>query len=188
MTATVHTPPTAEEYAAAMAEARDAARARVAGGFTIGHMAPDPSLILRSTEVTVTYDRIGREVIVIPDTIAAYMTAQVAEGWQEARGLATGNSRRFTPFVHMFHLASGLMSIYAASPVPAGAGLNLAHAGRDRDHAARGWSLWPSIVGASGWDAANRWWTDYKATAHLHPMGSPHYRPGGGIDAYVWEG
>lgn len=174
-----------------VSDARRFARLRYDGGYIgAGVSAPSPDLALKSGDIEVTIDRMGREAIVIPDAIARYMQAQIQEGWREFRGLATGESRKFTAATHMYDLTAAIVEVYAASDVPG----NWTEDRRQqatlwREFAARyGTHCYASFVGRSDWDAPEHWWVDYPANRDLHLPGSPSRTTHAGLPAYMWAG
>jgi hypothetical protein len=155
-------------------------------------VAPVPELT--AEDITVTVDNMGREIIVIPDAIAAEIAHEVRRGWREFRGLADGESRQFAPGTWMHRTTELIMTTYAAStpaealtlwPEPDTTGqshprrTHAEHARIDRERASGpGGSLAGAafIIGRSGWDFAARWWAfDVRSLAHrsLRPGGSP---------------
>lgn len=156
------------------------------------------SYTLAPTDVEVTYDNMGREVIVIPDEIALAMNAEIRHGWREIPDVADGYSRPFSPDHWMFKVTSMIMATYAASPVPE---LCEQFDERDRESAVgrrhvaahpAGPQMIVFIVGRGDWNADARWWRDYPANKDLHVQGNPyavtgrdvHFDP---VDSDKWD-
>lgn len=140
---------------------------------------------LKPGDVTVTLDQHGREVIVIPDGVAAAISAEVHDGWTECKGMMYGESRRFEPGTWMYDTTVTLLNAFAASAAPTGLddqGTWMVN--RDREEAARGTTLHALIVGVSGWDTTDKTWKDHEETWYLRVHGRIHLR---GTD-YRYEG
>lgn len=186
------------------AEARDALTAELAQPYreptdadvdrAARHFRISPAPELTAADVVVTCDNNGREIIVIPDAIAAELAAEVRRGWREFRGEANGESRRFAPGTWAYRTTDTIMSAYTASAIPEALAMwpekdhshlnfpPLTHERRaqvDRERASGGNGYLAGsafIIGRSGWDFDARWWAfDVRSLAHkaLSPMGYP---------------
>lgn len=127
-------------------------------------------------DVTVTRDRFGREVLVIPDGVARRLAESVRDGWREG-GIELGNSRAFGPATWENAAAAAIIDAYAASECDPSDW----QAVRDRKHAAD-WGQMPPvfIIGAAGWDAAAAWWAnDCAGDVHkaVSVPGTPSRKP-----------
>lgn len=178
--------------------AADVAAFRATNAPDIEHAARwfrvSPAPELTAEDITVTVDNAGREIIVIPDAVAAELAHEVRRGWREFRGQADGESRRFAPGTWAYRTTDLIMSVYTASepaealsmwPEPDQTGRThprLSHAERariDRERATGGNGCLAGaafIIGRSGWDTAARWWAfDVRSLAHkaLSPRAYP---------------
>jgi hypothetical protein len=156
-------------------------------------LSPPPELV--AADITIAVDNMGREVVVVPDAVAAELSYEVRRGWLEDRDGIYGESRRFAPGTWAYTTTVLILATYAASPIsetitrwpePDHGGklfTPLTHeqqAVRHRERAAgpRGeaaGSLF--IIGRTGWDFRARWWAlDVRSLAHraLRPYGYPH--------------
>jgi hypothetical protein len=130
-----------------------------------------------AADVTVTRDRFGRDVLVIPDGVARRLAESVRNGWREVADMATGYSRAFGPDTWEHAAAAAIITAYAASECDPADWQGL----RDRKHAAD-WGQMPPvfIVGASGWDADVSWWAaDCASDVHkaVSVPGTPSRKP-----------
>lgn len=96
--------------------------------------------------VTLTTDRMGRTVALIPDPIARLLTAHQEDGWKEVPDVGWGCSRRFPPNHPVTRAARAILA------VTEGAG----------EHHAM-------VVGEGDWNPETRTWRDYLANRPLHP-------------------
>jgi hypothetical protein len=107
------------------------------------------SPVLLVPDITFAFDRLGREVAVIPDAVVAQMRLEV----DRARGAG-----RFAQGTWMYRTARKLLSTYASSSVPRCSALRKQQAlwerARARDHGL----MYAFVVGQSEWDAEARWW------------------------------
>ncbi len=142
-------------------------------------------LVLDPADVTVTIDRFGREVVVIPDGVAAALTAEIQDGWTEYTSIRFGESRRFGPDTWVYQTTVTLLKAFAASAAPTGLDDDATwRVERARTFAAQGVELYAAIVSASGWHCDDRTWHDYEYTRDLRIQRSIHRR---GPD-YRYEG
>lgn len=85
-------------------------------------------------DVTLTTDKMGRSVAVIPDRAAALLRESSRAGWQDVADMNTGRSRLYWKGPTWETARDYLDSVPAGRNSP------------------------DLIVGASGWDAAAQWW------------------------------
>lgn len=143
---------------------------------------------LTAEQVTVTYDWLGRETLLVPDPVAGRMECERRDGWQEERGFNWGRSQLFPAGTWMHQVIATLIGVYAASEIPpAFAGRDREYAERDRLFATRWDDLRASIVGVSDFDPDTRQWRNYRANADLHVGGFAH-KARDTTDAYVITG
>lgn len=139
---------------------------------------------LAAEDVRVVADRMGREVIVIPDEVAIGLREQIKDGWKEIPDVGHGYSRPFPADSWVAQSTWTIMQAYADSAVPDGISTQARRPGmlsdadgarREREFARTGSQMVVSIVGESGWDDATRWWAGgaYAEHAHLHLPGTP---------------
>jgi len=124
-------------------------------------------------------DRLGREVVTVPDVIALRLAEQIRGGWVEFRGLATGQSERFLPGSWVYCATGLLLAGYASSPVPVeltGDARRIADLGR------AGSTLPAMVVGESAYDPGSGWWNNW--SHDLHVPGRPRSCDG----YYIYEG
>lgn len=88
-------------------------------------------------DITLTADKMGRPVAVIPDEAALLLREASHEGWSDVADFNTGSSRLFGKGHPAWELADDFLN-----SLP--------------DRAPRGPIF---IVGASGWDPDARWWS-----------------------------
>ena len=111
-----------------------------------------PVSLTKTARVTVTTDRLSRKVAVLPDDVAQELITAAREGsWHEVDGVNFGTSRWFMPGEPEH---TTMAAILDATP-----GVYL-------------------FVNASGWDAADRWWT---SDAQLVPTFSRGFHTDGRI-------
>lgn len=128
---------------------------------------------LTPEQVTVSYDWLGREVLLVPDPVARRMECERKDGWQEAAGFGWGQSRPFPAGTWMYQVITVLLDVFAASPIPdAFDGRDREYAELERVFAGRHRDLRPCVVGVSDFDPDTRHWRNYPANADLHPFGS----------------
>ena len=96
--------------------------------------------------VTRAIDRLGRNVLVVPDETARLLSSHQNEGWREFDGVGWGCSRDF-PVDHPVSLAAVELD---------------AHMEAVGDFHA-------SVVGEGDWDPNARYWRDYLGNRDLHP-------------------
>lgn len=158
------------------------------------HFRHSPPPVLAATDVTITVDDMGREIIVLPDPVAAELAYEVRRGWRELPD-DYGESRQFAPGTWAYTTIALILATYAASPVsetltlwpePDDTGRlmpPLTHAERARRHRERASGPYADaagslfIIGRTGWDFRARWWAlDVRSLGHkaLHPYGYPH--------------
>jgi hypothetical protein len=159
------------------------------------HFRASPVPELTAEDITITVDNMGREVIVIPDAVAAELGHEVRRGWREFRGEANGESRRFAPGTWAYRTTDLIMTVFAESTVsetltmwpekprhgdeifPKPTRARMAEIVRERTAGPNGYLAGGAfIIGRSGWDFAARWWAfDVRSLAHkaLSPKGYP---------------
>jgi hypothetical protein len=117
--------------------------------------------------ITVTVDKLGRDIAVIPDTDAARLAAAIKNGWTEIPELADGYSRPFPPGTWVHEVTIDILTmITLCGSTP-----------RVRSEATRG-MFYGFIVGQSGWNPAEAWWADFPATTHLRVGAYPRVENG----------
>lgn len=135
----------------------------------------DVEYTIDPADVAVYADKMGREVIVIPDDVARALRREINRGWCEIPGVADGYSRKFPEGTWVYAAVQVILAAYAASDIP-DVRDDRAH---DQAAAARQWAGgdWPHtyafIVGESGFDATEAWWRDYDNTTDLHLHANP---------------
>lgn len=163
------------------------------GEMVAGAPAPEPPPVhipehvdLDPADIEVTWDRSGRDVIVVPDDVARAMRARVQKGWKEWRGQAFGESIRFHPGHWMYDITVKILAAYGDSPVPStetGSDIGWAEGARRRARGDGGFQPEATvpIVGRSGWDPETRDWVDYQGNIDLHvgayPNVEKHWSP-----------
>lgn len=174
------------------------------------HFRLSPVPELRAEDITVTIDASGREIIVIPDAIAAELAHEVRRGWRESRTEdQAGESRKFAPGTWAYRTTDLIMSAYAQSAVSETltmwperdhSHLNFPPLTRerraqvDRERAtgpAGSLSGAAFIIGRGGWDFRTRWWAyDVRSLAHkaLCPRAYPARIAQGGAPAIHFAG
>lgn len=135
-----------------------------------------PELAVKDVEVT--WDKLNRDTIVIPDQVAYALRTAINHDWREMGDIGWGVSADFDEHSWVYRTTATILAAYAASPVPPG----LSPWDHDAAHGARvaaeyGQHMYAAIVGESGWDPRTRWWVNYRANVHrFHVPGSPHRR------------
>lgn len=174
------------------------------------HFRVTPVPELRAEDISIVVDACGREVILLPDSVAAELAYEVRRGWRESRSEdQTGESRPFAPGTWAFRTIDLIMTTYATSEVPEALALwpepdhtgklfpPLSHERRaqvDRERATGpgGYLAGAAfIIGRGGWDAGMRWWAyDVRSLAHkaLCPRGYPGRIVQGGSPAVHFAG
>lgn len=174
------------------------------------HFRVTPVPELRAEDITITVDSLGREIVVIPDAIAAELAYEVRRGWREwNREEQAGESRPFAPGTWAHRTTDLILTTYATSeisetlttwPEPDHTGKLFPPLSRERraqvnrEHATGPAATLAGavfIIGRGGWDFRARWWA-YEVTslAHkaLHPRGYPARIEQGGAPAVHFAG
>jgi hypothetical protein len=125
--------------------------------------------------ITATTDRLGRDVLVIPDDAAAALRLAVLDGWTEVGDVNAGTSRPLRKGTWANQATAALSLALVAGGQPAA------------QHWAAKWrEVRAFVVGTSGWNAADRWWCGYPDTDTLRVPGWARYT--GLTGAYTWAG
>jgi hypothetical protein len=174
------------------------------------HFRISPVPELRAEDITVTVDNSGREIIVIPDAVAAELAYEVRRGWRESRSEdQSGESRKFAPGTWAYRTTDLIMTTYATSEVsetltmwpekdhshlsfPPLTHERRAQVDRERATGPGGYLAGAAfIIGRGGWDFGSRWWAyDVRSLAHrsLTPRGYPARIVQGGAPAIHFAG
>lgn len=126
---------------------------------------------VRSEDVTVTADKMGRPVVVLPDDAACWLTEASRAGWSEVLGMGYGHSRAYDPATPE-HAAAVTILAAVVEDDPN-------HCAPGTTETARRGSFYGHIVGRSAWDTETEWWS-YAITDPAHQAltcsGSLHVR------------
>ena len=96
--------------------------------------------------ITRAIDKLGRNVLVVPDKVARLLSGHQNEGWREFDGVGWGCSRDF-PVDHPVSLVAAELDA----------------------HMEAAGDLHASVVGEGDWDPNARYWRDYLGNRDLHP-------------------
>lgn len=138
-------------------------------------LADPPPPVPTSEQITVTWRKTGRDVILLPNEVAARLRVEIQNGWHEWVEHADGVSKPFTADSWVGQVTIAIAAAFAASPVPTELdGHDRASAAMRRQHAAehrcaRG----VSVAGVGDWDADERDWINHPQHAYLHVHATP---------------
>lgn len=134
--------------------------------------------LLRCDDVRAFADRCGREVVTLPDHVAAPLRAAVLDGW------GRGQSRLMARGSWAYRVTDMLLIAYAGTPVPEGLTTSW-EAAVQRDGLVGAQRMASAIVGESGFDPIAQWWSaDPWAHLSLRIPAAPRRVD---VDTIVWE-